>query len=130
MIENTMLGRTALVRVTVGQIDVSNVDRFLSAISNIAKSLHTGSRFVLDLQAVEVLAAQGINVLVAIQKQLQHGGSELRLLGVREDVYTKLQMLKLTSLLNVDGVIFRSPNDMCQHETEGCMPLSRNGGSP
>lgn len=111
MIEKSVLGGAILVRVTAEQIDLTNVDNFLAAIGS-AISPSRGSQCIVDLHAVQVLAAQGVNVLVAVHKQLQHAGGQLRLRGVQESVYTKLQTLNLTNVLTIEDGSSRWPNEI------------------
>jgi len=98
VIEKSMVGGATLLRVTVEQIDITNAAGFYSAINSEFSPTH-GAEFIVDLHAVHVLVAQGVNVLVSLHKRMQQAGGRLRLRGVGEEVYAKLRMLKLTELL-------------------------------
>src|SRR5947209_3614740 len=68
-----------------------------------------GTRFLLDLGAVEFLTSTMLGLLVSLHKKLRAGGGSLALCGVSPDVYEVFETARLNQVFEVSPAAARPP---------------------
>ncbi|WP_433502612.1 STAS domain-containing protein [Pseudonocardia halophobica] len=92
--------RPAVVEIS-GEIDLTSVEEFDSCLCDAAAALDPGDRLIVDLSAVDFLAACGVRSLLQAERLAARRQGQMRLVAATEQVLMPLAVLGLLERLHV-----------------------------